>query len=59
MNLRNGGDSFDWFFLSSVDHKLGHPEEARQWYEKAVDWYHETSRDDRELHGSRPRPRVS
>jgi len=50
MNLRNGGDSFDWFFLCLVHHKLGQPEEARQWYEKAMRWYHQYKRDDRELH---------
>jgi tetratricopeptide (TPR) repeat protein len=50
MNLRNGGDSFDWFFLSLVHHKLGHPDEARQWCQKAVDWYQQNKSDDRELH---------
>ncbi len=49
MKLRNGGDSFDWFFLSLVHHKLGHPDEARQWCEKAVDWYQRNKSDDREL----------
>jgi tetratricopeptide (TPR) repeat protein len=49
INLRMGGDSFDWFFLSLVQHKLGRPEEARQWYEKAMHWYHENRRGDPEL----------
>ena len=49
MKLRNGGDSFDWFFLSLVHHKLGHPDEARQWCQKAVDWYQRNKSDDREL----------
>ena len=50
MNLRKGGDSFDWFFLSLVHHKLGHPEAARQLCEKAVRWYQQNKPDDRELH---------
>jgi tetratricopeptide (TPR) repeat protein len=50
MNLRHGGDSFDWFFLALVQHELGQPEEARQWYEKATRWYHQNKRDDPELH---------
>jgi tetratricopeptide (TPR) repeat protein len=50
MNLRHGGDSFDWFFLALVAHKLGQPDEAHRWYEKATHWYHQNKRDDRELH---------
>jgi tetratricopeptide (TPR) repeat protein len=50
MNLRNGGDSFDWFFLALVQLKLGHGDLALQWYEKAVAWFHETQPNDRELY---------
>jgi tetratricopeptide (TPR) repeat protein len=39
MELRNGGDSFDWFFLALVQLKLGHKDEALRWYNKGVDWY--------------------
>jgi tetratricopeptide (TPR) repeat protein len=38
MELRNDGDSFDWFFLGLVHFKLGHKERAREWYDKAVGW---------------------
>jgi tetratricopeptide (TPR) repeat protein len=38
MELRNEGDSMDWFFLALVHLKLGHPERARVWYDKAVAW---------------------
>jgi len=28
----------DWLFLAMAHHRLGHPGEARQWYEKAREW---------------------
>ena len=36
--LRNGGDSFDWFFLAMAHWKLGAKDKAREWYDKAVRW---------------------
>ena len=36
MDLRNGGDSFDWFFVAMANRQLGHQQEARKWYDKAV-----------------------
>jgi hypothetical protein len=38
MALRNGGDSFDWFFLAMTDWQLGEKEKAHQWYDQAVQW---------------------
>jgi tetratricopeptide (TPR) repeat protein len=38
MELRNGGDSSDWFFLAMCNEKLGGKEKARAWYDKAVAW---------------------
>jgi len=38
MALREGGDSMDWFFLAMAHRQLGHRDEARQWYERAVQW---------------------
>ena len=38
MVLRQGGDAFDWFFLALAHHKLGHADEAKKWYDRAVDW---------------------
>jgi tetratricopeptide (TPR) repeat protein len=35
MELRNEGDSFDWFFLACVHFKLGHEDRAREWYDRA------------------------
>jgi tetratricopeptide (TPR) repeat protein/serine/threonine protein kinase len=38
MELREGGDSSDWFFLAMSYWHLGEKEKASTWYEKAVDW---------------------
>jgi uncharacterized protein HemY len=50
MELRDGGDSFDWFFLALVHQKLGHPEDARRWCEKAIAWYQKNKSSDAELY---------
>jgi tetratricopeptide (TPR) repeat protein len=50
MKLRNEGDSFDWFFLALVDHKVGKPADAREWYDKAVARFQQTSPDNAELY---------
>jgi eukaryotic-like serine/threonine-protein kinase len=49
MELRQGGDSVDWFFLAMAHWKLGNKEEARQWYEKAVQWMVEKNPKNEEL----------
>jgi tetratricopeptide (TPR) repeat protein len=36
--LRSGGDSFDWFFLAMARWQLGDKEQARTWYDRAVQW---------------------
>jgi serine/threonine protein kinase/tetratricopeptide (TPR) repeat protein len=38
MELRKGGDSFDWLFLAMAHWKLGEKEKAREWHDKAVEW---------------------
>ena len=38
MQLRKGGDGFDWLFLAMASHHLGMPNEANQWLNKAVQW---------------------
>ena len=49
MSLRSSGDSFDWFFLSMIDLKTGNAKDARDWYDKAVVWFHDSSPHDMEL----------
>jgi tetratricopeptide (TPR) repeat protein len=48
MELRNGGDSFDWFFVSLVDLKLGRKTEAHDWYERAVESFQRSAPQNRE-----------
>src|SRR5439155_17525669 len=38
MALRKGGDSADWFFLAMAHWQLGEKDEARNWYDQAVEW---------------------
>jgi eukaryotic-like serine/threonine-protein kinase len=38
MELRKGGDSFDFFFLAMAHWQLGHKDEAQKWHEKGVQW---------------------
>jgi serine/threonine protein kinase/Flp pilus assembly protein TadD len=38
VELRSGGDSFDWFFLAMTQWQSGQKLEARTWYDKAVQW---------------------
>jgi serine/threonine protein kinase/uncharacterized protein HemY len=49
MELRRGGDSFDWFFLAMARWQLGEREKARVWYERAVRWLATSAPDDNEL----------
>jgi hypothetical protein len=49
MDLRGGGDSFDWFFLALVHLKHGQLDQAREWYDKAVRAYIKNQPNDREL----------
>jgi tetratricopeptide (TPR) repeat protein len=50
MELRNGGDGFDWFVLALVQLKLGHRDDALRWYGQGVDWYHKFMPLNRELY---------
>jgi serine/threonine protein kinase/Flp pilus assembly protein TadD len=38
MELRGGGDPYDWLFLSMISAQLGEREAARSWYDKAASW---------------------
>ena len=48
MELKSGGDAFDWFFVAMAKHKLGQ-KDARKWYDKAVAWMAKNRPDDQEL----------
>jgi GlpG protein len=48
MDLPDGGDGFDWFFVAMARHKLG-MDDAREWFDKAVAWAYEHEPDDEEL----------
>jgi serine/threonine protein kinase/tetratricopeptide (TPR) repeat protein len=47
--LRGGGDSFDWFFLAMTHWQLGHKDEARRWYDRAVAWMEKNRPQDQEF----------
>ena len=49
LQLRAGGDSCDWFFLSMASWQLGDEKQARQWQEKAVRWMDKNKGYDEEL----------
>jgi len=48
MDLPDGGDGYDWFFVAMARHRLG-MEDANEWFDKAVAWAHEHEPDDEEL----------
>jgi tetratricopeptide (TPR) repeat protein len=49
MELRQGGDAFDWLFLSMAHWQLGHRDQARTWYEKGMAWMNTNRSKDEEL----------
>jgi serine/threonine protein kinase/Tfp pilus assembly protein PilF len=49
MSLRNGGDSYDWFFLAISHWHLGHEDQARRWYEQALAWMDAHSPDEAQI----------
>jgi tetratricopeptide (TPR) repeat protein len=49
MELRKGGDSFDWFFLAMAHWKLGDKEKARTRFDQAVQWMDKHQPADEEL----------
>ena len=38
IELRSGGDAFDWYFLAMAHCRLGNMEEASKWHQQAVVW---------------------
>ena len=49
MELRKGGDSYDWFFLAMAHWQLGAKDKAREWYDRAVRWMDKNQPTDEEL----------
>jgi serine/threonine protein kinase/tetratricopeptide (TPR) repeat protein len=48
-DLTDGGDSGEWFFIAMVQWQRGNKEEARRWYQQAVDWMQKHQPADAEL----------
>src|SRR5262249_49747030 len=38
VELRQGGDAFDWHFLAMAECQRWNKDEARRWYDKAREW---------------------
>jgi Tfp pilus assembly protein PilF len=53
MNLRNGGDSHEWFLLAVAYSLKGDSVQARRWYDKAVLWMESNLPNDQELRSLR------
>jgi tetratricopeptide (TPR) repeat protein len=53
LDIANGGDGRyvceDWYFLAMVTWKLGRKDEAREWYDRAVEWTVKRAPNDEEL----------
>jgi tetratricopeptide (TPR) repeat protein/serine/threonine protein kinase len=49
VELGRGGDASDWFFLAMAQWQLGRKDDARQWYEKAVQWMDRNAQGNEEL----------
>jgi tetratricopeptide (TPR) repeat protein len=50
LELCDGGDAYDWFFIAMAQWQLGRKDEARRWYDRAVAWVEENKKaDDEEL----------
>jgi serine/threonine protein kinase/Flp pilus assembly protein TadD len=49
MELRNGGDAVDWFFLAMAHWQLRDKDKARKWYDNAVEWMDKNAKDNDEL----------
>ncbi len=49
MELRKGGDAFDWIFQAMTQWRLDQKKEARNWYEKADAWMEKNAAQNEEL----------
>src|SRR4029450_4177385 len=49
VEFRRPGDSFDSYFLAMAHWQLDEKDEARKWYEQAVEWMEKNKPEDEEL----------
>ncbi len=49
MDLRDGGDSFDWYFLAQIEARRGRPDAAKALYARARAWHRENPQRNEEL----------
>jgi tetratricopeptide (TPR) repeat protein len=49
MKLRNGGTGLEWFYLAMIHGRLGEIEQARKWYDQALQWMEQNDPDNGEL----------
>jgi hypothetical protein len=49
MSMQAGGNSFDWFFLAMAHWRLGDRNQARTWFDRAVQWMDRHKPHDSEL----------
>ena len=47
MELREGGDGFDWFIMAMAHWQRGDMDKAREWYDRAVAWMDKNQPDKR------------
>lgn len=50
MEIRQGGDAFDWFFLAMIAKIQGRTDEGRDLYKRSADWREQKRPFDAELH---------
>jgi tetratricopeptide (TPR) repeat protein len=50
VEMNNGGDISDWFFLAMAHWQLDQKAEALKWYDQAIEWMDKNQPDDEKLH---------
>jgi hypothetical protein len=49
MELGDGGNGFDWFFLAMANWQLGERDNARKWFDQADQWMKKNQPQDAKL----------
>ena len=49
MELRQGGNPDDWFFLAMIEHERDNAKEAARWFDMSVAWMNERKSLDADL----------